>query len=396
MTEDADVVIVGAGIGGAVLAMALARRGRRVLVVEKEAAQRTVVRPELLWGATPRALDLIGIGDLIRHSAVLIRGVEMRRSESDRLLLEIRAQDFTSSGVEGWSTDPTATRTKILEAAIATGRVVVEHSVEVRELVRTGSTVAGVRGLRGAGPVEFRGRLVVGDDGGNSIVRSALGIPIVTRLFPVDLITAVIQWPDEVPPDRARIWLNPDGFGSGIPVAAFIPWPEGQGVMLLVVPHHRELKDFWSDLHEMTPLASWLQGQLIYPRDFTRVRRPFGHARRYVADGAALIGDAIHPMTPAGGQGANASIADAMALAEIADEALDRNDVSVERLAAYERRRRRPNSRSVAISVAADRFFRIASPVPAIELLVPFFLLMVNRLGLPRRGIRLFATAFME
>lgn len=394
MTEETDVVVVGAGIGGAVLAMALARRDRRVLVAEKEAAQRTLVRPEVLWGATPRALDSIGIGDLVRRSAVLIRGVEMRRSESDQVLLEIRERDFSGSGIEGWSTDPTATRMKILDAAVGTGRVVVEHSVEVRELLRNGSSVTGVKGLRGGREVEFRARMVVGDDGGNSIVRSALGISIDTRLFPLDFITALIRWPEDLAPDRVRIWFNPDGFRSGLPACGLIPWPERRGVMLTAIPHERELRDFWAEMRRTTPLASWLERQLVYPGDFTRVRRAFGHAQRYVADGAALIGDAIHPMTPAGGQGANASIADALALAEVVDEALREGDVSAARLAAYEGRRCRPNSRSVAISATVDRFFRTVRPVPGVERLVPLLLKTVNRFGVPRRGIRLFATAF--
>lgn len=394
MNEDAEVIVVGAGIGGAVLALALARRGRRVIVLEKEAAPRTLVRPEILWGATPGALDSIGIGDLVRRSAVLLRGVEIRRSGSDRSLLEINERDFSRSEVEGWSTDPTATRTKILEAAIQTGRLAVERAVEVRELVRDRSAVVGVTALREGKSMQFRARLVVGDDGVNSVVRSALGIPISTRLLPIDFISALIRWPTELPADRARIWLNPDGFRSGLPACGFIPWPENRGVTLLAVPHQREVKDFWGDLSRTTPLASWLERQLVYPRDFTRVRRPFGHARRYVGDGVALIGDAIHPMTPAGGQGANASIADAMALAEVADEALRVNDVSAARLAAYESRRRGSNRRSVAISATVDRFFRIVRPVPGVERLVPLLLRTVNRLGVPRRGIRLFATAF--
>jgi len=43
-----------------------------------------------------------------------------------------------------------------------------------------------------------------------------------------------------------------------------------------------------------------------------------GHAPRYGAAGAVVMGDAAHPVSPAGGQGANMSIADARALAELA------------------------------------------------------------------------------
>ena len=52
-----DVVIVGAGIGGAVLALDLGRRGWRVALVERENAPPRIARPEVLWGATLRALE---------------------------------------------------------------------------------------------------------------------------------------------------------------------------------------------------------------------------------------------------------------------------------------------------------------------------------------------------
>ncbi|HEX6084276.1 MAG TPA: FAD-dependent oxidoreductase, partial [Thermoanaerobaculia bacterium] len=61
-----DVVIVGAGIGGAVAALALGARGWRIAIVERESAPPRLARPEVLWGVTPRALDRYGVGDAIR------------------------------------------------------------------------------------------------------------------------------------------------------------------------------------------------------------------------------------------------------------------------------------------------------------------------------------------
>jgi 2-polyprenyl-6-methoxyphenol hydroxylase-like FAD-dependent oxidoreductase len=56
-----DVVVVGAGIGGAVLALDLGRRGRSVAVVERESVPARIARPEILWGATLRALEPYGV-----------------------------------------------------------------------------------------------------------------------------------------------------------------------------------------------------------------------------------------------------------------------------------------------------------------------------------------------
>ena len=101
-------------------------------------------------------------------------------------------------------------------------------------------------------------------------------------------------------------------------------------------------------------------------------------------------------MTPAGGQGANASIWDALALADVADAALRAGDVSREQLLAYERLRRPNNERSVAISRIARRAFRAGRYLP-LSLVVPSVMRTINALGWPkRRVIRAFATTFVN
>src|SRR5262245_61418138 len=51
-----DFLIVGGGIGGAVLANLLGRRGKNVLVLEKNRTTAPQTRPEILWPATVKVL----------------------------------------------------------------------------------------------------------------------------------------------------------------------------------------------------------------------------------------------------------------------------------------------------------------------------------------------------
>ena len=92
-----------------------------------------------------------------------------------------------------------------------------------------------------------------------------------------------------------------------------------------------------------------------FPQSFTRIRRECGHAERYGAPGVVLLGDAIHPVSPAGGQGANMAIADAVVLAKLI---LAREPDLV---GAYEAARRRPNDRGI-------RPTRLATEVLAFEI----------------------------
>jgi 2-polyprenyl-6-methoxyphenol hydroxylase-like FAD-dependent oxidoreductase len=395
-----DVVIVGAGIGGAVLALDLGRRGWRVALVERESAPPRIARPEILWGATLRALEPYGVAEAIRHSAsVQLEGIEIG---GEKPWLRITGDDFAAAGVDGFSTNPSMTRAIIAGAAVATGNVDIHRGVAVEDLLYDDGRVTGVQGKRGDAPLALKARLVVGDDGGNSVVRTHLGIPITLHTFPIDFVTAIItRWP--LPPHRVRGWIHPKGFGDGLPVAVFIPWPGNEGVLLVPLPADRAKRlfeqppeIFWSALERVTPMAGALHEQLEFPRDFRRVARPFGHVGSYVANGAALIGDAAHPMTPAGGQGANASIWDALALADVADAALRTGDVSRERLLPYERLRRPVNDKSVSFSRVARRIVRVGRFVP-LAIVLPLVARTINALGWPKRKIvGLFATAFVH
>jgi 2-polyprenyl-6-methoxyphenol hydroxylase-like FAD-dependent oxidoreductase len=101
-------------------------------------------------------------------------------------------------------------------------------------------------------------------------------------------------------------------------------------------------------------------------------------------------------MTPAGGQGANASIWDALALADVADAALRAGDVSQERLLPYERLRRPINDGSIFFSRVALRIFRVGRFLP-LPLVIPLVARTIDTLGWPKRKIiGSFAAAFVH
>lgn len=395
-----DVVIVGAGIGGAVLALDLGRRGWRVALVEREGTPPRIVRPEILWGATLHALEPYGVAEAIRQTASV--RIEEIAFGPEPPWLRITRDDLTAAGAVAFSTNPAMTRAIIADAAVATGNVAIQRGVTVENLLSSDGCVTGVQGQHGDATLTLEARLVVGDDGGNSVVRTQLGIPIALDSFPIDFVTAFIpHWP--LPPQRVRIWLHPKGFRKGLPAAMFIPWPGNEGVLLMPLAADRAKRlfeqtpdAFWSALERVTPWAGSLREQIEFPRDFRRVARPFGHAGSYVAHGAALIGDAVHPMTPAGGQGANASIWDALALADVADAALRTNDVSREQLLPYERVRRPVNDGSVSFSRIARRIFRFGRFFPP-GILLPLIGRTMNAMGwLQRKILNSFATAFVH
>jgi len=356
-----------------------------VVILEREAIPRRIIRPEILWQPTLAALDRLGLGEPIRSQAC----VRLNQVDVGGLLV-MRPGDFAAAGAEAFSTDPFLTRQLITAAAQATGNVDLLRGVEVTSRVSDGPITRGVAGMRANERLEIDADLVVGADGVHSFLRSSLGIAIDLRVFPIDFLTASLPWPTALAPDGAKVYLHRGAFREGMPAVALIPGPSGKGVVLIPLPSARADRtlaaapaQFWDALAATVPASGGWRACIEFPRDFVRATRPFGHAAGYVRDGAALIGDAAHPMTPAGGQGANASIWDA--LADVADGALKSGNVSRERLAPYERRRRPINERSVQISRTAWAAFRFGRCLP-LGSVVPLMLRTVDLMVWPKRA----------
>jgi len=379
-----DCVIVGGGIGGAVLALSLGRKGHRIVILEREKQPLPTVRPEILAQATIEVFDRLGVGNKIRAEAVLpLHGLQLRRA-GDGCLLEFSADEFREAGVQLYSTDPALTRRILLEEAQA--HVELRRGVEVQQLLHEGNRVIGVSGTDAGQPFELRARMVVGDDGTHSRIRKGLGILLSLKEFPLDFLVAAgpaVGWEKMNGP---KAWMNASGIRNDLFAGLFVPIPGARVAMVFgLTPktYQRLQAQGNQNFHELaTRLAPEAKAVLqphAFPKGFAHIQRPFGHAPRYVSNGAALLGDAAHPVTPVGGQGANMSVADAMALAEVAHDALSAKNCSAERLSHYEKRRRVANDRSLRFSTRATRVLGLLALFPWAGAGLELFIRRVDR-----------------
>ena len=388
---DADFLVVGGGIGGAVLAELLGRGGRKVLVLEKSAAPPQWVRPEILWPATIEVLFSLSPRDAWEQEAILpLRGLELH--DGRRVLTFFSPELLEQLQIQPWSTDPNRTREHLLRL----GSFELRRGVEVTEAVKEGSRVVGVRAREVAtGQArEFRARWTIGDDGPNSVVRKACQIELKARMFPFDFLCFDLVWPSSLLPDTGRVWLNAQRSSPGILALLAVPLPRGRGAGL-VAARPRIFDDLaratesWKRFCVQDAAIQQVIGARQFPQDFVRVRRPWGHAPRYGTEGALLLGDAAHPVSPAGGQGANMSVADACVVADV----VGRQATNL--LAEYERRRRPANHRSLLFTRVAVAVFGLpawcATPIGRIALRQA-----LRGSWLRRRFLRAASTAFQE
>jgi menaquinone-9 beta-reductase len=324
-----DAVVVGAGPAGAAIAARLARRGHRVLLLDRESFPR--LKP---------------CGDCVNPAAV-------RELAELGALHAVRAEPHAT--LAGWTVVPPAGPTAAFRGTFPAGsegiaiarerldRVLLEHAcqngVEVRTGVKVTDVVRGcggaVEGVRLAGGSELRAPLVVGADGLRSVVLRRLRlVRRPPRLRKLALTARVAGF--DCPIDRGELHVLAWGTLGIAPV--------GQGVAnVTVVVGEAEgsrvagAREAYYD--RIIALNARLRGAARVSR--VLATGPFDWPiRSAVADGALLVGDAAGYYDPFTGQGIFRALRGAALAAEAADDALRAGDVSARRLQPYEKARR--------------------------------------------------------
>lgn len=313
-----DVGIVGAGLGGLTLALALARLGLRPTVYEAAPALGEVGAGITISPNAGRVLDWLGVGEGVRRLGVQPHTQRIQHWQTGELLREMERgaaleERHGAPYRHLHRADLHALLAEALEAA-APGAV------------RLGATATGAGPdgtIRFADGAAARHDVVVGADGVKSAVRAAL--------FGQDrpVFTGQVAWRglvarDAIPPPHRdalpgihigprRLFLRyPVRAGTLINYAAFVElegweeesWtiPSSPGELLshfegcdpliaAVVGATPEGRLFKWALHAREPLPTWIAGRVT------------------------LLGDAAHAMLPFLGQGAATAIEDGMVLA---------------------------------------------------------------------------------
>jgi 2-polyprenyl-6-methoxyphenol hydroxylase-like FAD-dependent oxidoreductase len=347
MSEQREVVVVGAGPVGLSLALGLARQGVDVLVLEKEAGTAEHSRAPAIWPRTQEILAALGVLDPFVEEGILLPCIELWDADRARVLLRLPIEELhdETAYAQLLILPQSKTERLLCEAIRETTEAAVRFSCEVVGLVQQPSGVE-VRYRAHGREERVHGRFVAGCDGAHSKVREALGGSLEGITYAVQAALADVAISGVQDFRFPRLTTHPN-MAIGIRIDAnlwrlILPF-SGGGEQ---IPLHKRVDA------AVISLFSRREYDAVWQSEFRLHRRV---SSRWVEGRIALAGDAAHLNSPVGGEGMNAGIMDAAVLQEALVEALAVDDGKP--LVAYAARRRR--AIETGVNPFTDRLTRL-------------------------------------
>jgi 2-octaprenyl-6-methoxyphenol hydroxylase len=314
-----QVTIVGGGMVGASLAVALAPLGLDVALVEAvphgSGSQPSFdERTTALSNGSRRILETLGVWSEVASSATPIRKIHV----SDQGRFGFARIDAAEQGLEALGyVVPNRALGDALWSRLARHAHVQLHCPAQVTRIKAGEQSVGLEIVQGGAAADVDTRLVVAADGAQSAVRSAFGVDAQSRDYEqTALITTVL-------PQRFHEHVAYERFTGSGPLA-LLPLDGGRCALVLTLsPATADAAMAWSDqefLAQVQARFGFRLGRFLkvgrraaYPLSITR-------ATRTSAGRCAIVGNAAQGLHPVAGMGFNLGLRDVASLAELIAE----------------------------------------------------------------------------
>lgn len=339
MDLQTDVLIIGAGGGGAVLGLILARKGIANIVLEQTSGPPHGLRGEILQPNGQAILQDLGLLEKLPiHAYQPVRFFHFRRSGGRRLCTIDYAMlppPFNRALVM-W---PHVVHHTILDCLGQENPEGLRYGTTFRSLLRKDQTIVGVEADTGGVTITIGAHVVVGADGPFSQVREALGLPAVLHRYKDSYLIAMLESPVQL--EEAQYYVGQKTIlgifpAAGQKVYAFY-MVSSDSLAQLKADGVPALRKKWKAIAPELALVfdSFVDWNQTAYMGTGRVR-----AKTWVHDGAVVMGDAAHGMNPHASQGRMQAMVDAVTLAQVIEGCQRTGNWSANALKAFEAQRR--------------------------------------------------------
>ena len=306
--SEQGIIVVGAGPTGLALAAELKRLGKDALVLDRLPAGENTSRAAVVHARTLEVLEPLSVTTNMIASGVIVPTFRIR--DRSRVLTTISFSDLK-----------TAYPYTLMCPQNVTESILLKRLEELGGRVERPCTVTGIHQADGHVEVSYESngdhhtshaKWVVGCDGAHSLVREQAAIPFEGSTYDESFILADVEMDWPLARDEVSLLFSEEG----LLVVAPLP-----GNHFRIVATVRQVNavpsmiDFQNVLDERGP--EWEAGRITCMVWSSRFRVGHKVAKRFFSGRILLAGDAAHVHSPAGGQGMNTGIQDAISLAGV-------------------------------------------------------------------------------
>jgi 2-polyprenyl-6-methoxyphenol hydroxylase-like FAD-dependent oxidoreductase len=371
LPRQTEVLVVGAGPVGLAVAASLAGHGHDVTVVDGQAMGANTSRAAVVHARTLEMLERIGVSERLAGLGIHARQFSIR--DGDRELVRVRFDGLPTKYPYTLMVPQNITEQVLLDRLEELGATV--H----RPHLATGlsQTVDGAEVTLENGAV-IGAQYVVAADGMNSTIRDLAGLGANGNdALSLSFTLADLRVEGGLPADEVLLFFSAPG------MLVVAPLPDGSFRFVAEVddaPEHPDVAYAQQLIDIRGPRRTAVRvTEVIWGSRFRIHERV---ADRYRAGRVLLVGDAAHTHSPAGGQGMNLGLRDAMTLGDALSVAL--SESREDKLDEYA-----AGSRAEAMHVVAlaHRLTRLATAPPAVRPLRNVALRLLAHVPAFRRGL---------